>query len=76
MPLGPGADIPPWNFPCAILAGMAAAALVGGNTVAPIVEEAGGGRDRSGPGGSIPEGGGVYFRIFIFMNISPVRSLG
>jgi 1-pyrroline-5-carboxylate dehydrogenase len=33
IPLGPGAVIPPWNFPCAIAAGMTAAALVTGNTV-------------------------------------------
>ena len=32
-PLGIGAIIPPWNFPCAILAGMTAAAVVTGNTV-------------------------------------------
>jgi 1-pyrroline-5-carboxylate dehydrogenase len=31
--LGVGAVIPPWNFPCAILVGMTAAALVSGNTV-------------------------------------------
>ncbi len=33
IPLGAGAVIPPWNFPCAILAGMTAAAFVAGNTV-------------------------------------------
>ncbi len=33
IPLGAGAVIPPWNFPCAILAGMTTAALVTGNTV-------------------------------------------
>src|SRR5437867_9255053 len=33
LPLGGGAVIPPWNFHCAILAGMAAAAIVAGNTV-------------------------------------------
>jgi 1-pyrroline-5-carboxylate dehydrogenase len=33
IPLGVGAVIPPWNFPCAIMAGMTAAALVTGNTV-------------------------------------------
>jgi 1-pyrroline-5-carboxylate dehydrogenase len=33
IPLGVGAIIPPWNFPCAIMAGLAAAALVTGNTV-------------------------------------------
>jgi 1-pyrroline-5-carboxylate dehydrogenase len=33
IPLGVGVVIPPWNFPCAILAGMTAAALVSGNTV-------------------------------------------
>ena len=33
LPLGVGIVISPWNFPCAILAGMAAAALVTGNTV-------------------------------------------
>ncbi len=33
IPLGVGAVIPPWNFPCAILAGMTTAALVTGNTV-------------------------------------------
>ena len=33
IPLGVGAVIPPWNFPCAIMAGMTAAAIVSGNTV-------------------------------------------
>lgn len=33
LPLGPGAVIPPWNFPFAIMAGMTAAAVVCGNTV-------------------------------------------
>jgi 1-pyrroline-5-carboxylate dehydrogenase len=33
IPLGVCAVIPPWNFPCAILVGMTAAALVSGNTV-------------------------------------------
>jgi 1-pyrroline-5-carboxylate dehydrogenase len=33
IPLGVGAIIPPWNFPCAIPLGMTAAALVMGNTV-------------------------------------------
>ena len=33
IPLGAGAVIPPWNFPCAILVGMTTAALVAGNTV-------------------------------------------
>ena len=33
VPLGVGIVIPPWNFPLAILAGMATAALVTGNTV-------------------------------------------
>ena len=33
IPLGVGAVIPPWNFPLAIAAGMAAAAIVTGNTV-------------------------------------------
>ena len=33
LPLGPGAVIPPWNFPFAIMAGMTAAAIVTGNTV-------------------------------------------
>ena len=33
IPLGVGAVIPPWNFPCAILVGMTAAAIVAGNTV-------------------------------------------
>ncbi|HZT28633.1 MAG TPA: L-glutamate gamma-semialdehyde dehydrogenase [Bryobacteraceae bacterium] len=32
LPLGVGVIIPPWNFPLAILAGMATAALVAGNT--------------------------------------------
>jgi 1-pyrroline-5-carboxylate dehydrogenase len=31
--LGVGAVIPPWNFPCAIMAGMTAASIVCGNTV-------------------------------------------
>src|SRR5438874_5771345 len=33
IPLGVGAVIPPWNFPLAIMAGMASAAAVTGNTV-------------------------------------------
>lgn len=33
LPLGVGAVIPPWNFPCAILVGMTTASLVAGNTV-------------------------------------------
>lgn len=33
VPLGVGAVIPPWNFPCAIMAGMTTAAIVTGNTV-------------------------------------------
>lgn len=33
IPLGVGAVIPPWNFPCAIAAGMTMAAIVCGNTV-------------------------------------------
>jgi 1-pyrroline-5-carboxylate dehydrogenase len=33
IPLGVGIVIPPWNFPLAILAGMAAAAIAAGNTV-------------------------------------------
>ncbi|HMJ61383.1 MAG TPA: L-glutamate gamma-semialdehyde dehydrogenase [Bryobacteraceae bacterium] len=33
LPLGVGIIIPPWNFPLAILAGMAVAALVTGNTI-------------------------------------------
>ena len=33
LPLGVGVVIPPWNFPLAILCGMACAALVTGNTV-------------------------------------------
>jgi 1-pyrroline-5-carboxylate dehydrogenase len=33
IPLGVGAVIPPWNFPCAITAGMTVASLVAGNTV-------------------------------------------
>ncbi len=33
IPLGVGAVIPPWNFPCAIMAGMTCAAVVCGNTV-------------------------------------------
>src|ERR1039458_8213322 len=33
IPLGIGAVIPPWNFPCAIMAGMTLASIVGGNTV-------------------------------------------
>jgi len=33
LPLGVGVVISPWNFPCAILTGMAAAAVVTGNTV-------------------------------------------
>jgi 1-pyrroline-5-carboxylate dehydrogenase len=33
IPLGVGAVIPPWNFPCAIMAGMTLASVVMGNTV-------------------------------------------
>jgi 1-pyrroline-5-carboxylate dehydrogenase len=33
IPLGVGAVIPPWNFPCAIMAGMTLASIVTGNTV-------------------------------------------
>jgi 1-pyrroline-5-carboxylate dehydrogenase len=33
LPLGVGAVIPPWNFPCAIMAGMTLASIVSGNTV-------------------------------------------
>jgi 1-pyrroline-5-carboxylate dehydrogenase len=33
IPLGVGAVIPPWNFPCAITVGMTSAAFVSGNTV-------------------------------------------
>jgi 1-pyrroline-5-carboxylate dehydrogenase len=33
IPLGVGIVIPPWNFPMAILAGMATASIVAGNTV-------------------------------------------
>ncbi len=33
IPLGVGAVIPPWNFPLAILTGMASAAIVAGNCV-------------------------------------------
>jgi 1-pyrroline-5-carboxylate dehydrogenase len=33
IPLGVGAVIPPWNFPLAIMAGMASAAVVAGNCV-------------------------------------------
>ncbi|MCX6158362.1 MAG: L-glutamate gamma-semialdehyde dehydrogenase [Ignavibacteriae bacterium] len=33
LPLGVGLVIPPWNFPLAILAGMATASIVTGNTV-------------------------------------------
>jgi len=33
IPLGVGAVIPPWNFPCALMAGMTMASIVCGNTV-------------------------------------------
>src|SRR5260221_4928392 len=33
LQLGVGAVIPPWNFPLAILVGMASAAIVTGNTI-------------------------------------------
>ena len=33
IPLGPGAVIPPWNFPCATMVGLTTAAIVAGNTV-------------------------------------------
>src|SRR6201997_4014162 len=33
IPRGVGAVIPPWNFPCAIMAGMTLASIVSGNTV-------------------------------------------
>ncbi len=35
IPLGVGAVIPPWNFACAIMAGMTVASVVTGNTVDP-----------------------------------------
>ncbi len=33
IPLGVGVVIPPWNFPCAIMAGLVVSSLVTGNTV-------------------------------------------
>jgi 1-pyrroline-5-carboxylate dehydrogenase len=33
IPLGVGVIIPPWNFPCAIMAGLTLASIVTGNTV-------------------------------------------
>jgi 1-pyrroline-5-carboxylate dehydrogenase len=33
IPLGVGVVVPPWNFPCAIMAGILVASLVTGNTV-------------------------------------------
>jgi 1-pyrroline-5-carboxylate dehydrogenase len=33
IPLGVGVVIPPWNFPCAIMAGMTLASIVSGNSV-------------------------------------------
>src|SRR2546425_7473829 len=33
IPLGVGVVIPPWNFPCAIMAGMVVASVVTGHTV-------------------------------------------
>ncbi|HXZ20095.1 MAG TPA: L-glutamate gamma-semialdehyde dehydrogenase [Candidatus Acidoferrales bacterium] len=33
IPLGVGAIVPPWNFPCAIMAGLVMASVVTGNTV-------------------------------------------
>ncbi|MFQ5808057.1 MAG: L-glutamate gamma-semialdehyde dehydrogenase [Armatimonadota bacterium] len=33
IPLGVGVVIPPWNFPCAIMAGMTTASMVAGNAV-------------------------------------------
>jgi 1-pyrroline-5-carboxylate dehydrogenase len=33
IPLGVGVIIPPWNFPCAIMAGLVVASVVTGNTV-------------------------------------------
>jgi len=33
IPLGVGVIIPPWNFPCAIMAGLVSVSLVTGNTV-------------------------------------------
>jgi 1-pyrroline-5-carboxylate dehydrogenase len=33
IPLGVGAVIPPWNFPCAIMAGLTLASIVSGNSV-------------------------------------------
>src|ERR1700675_1475888 len=65
IPLGVGAVIPPWNFPCAIMAGMTMASIVSGNTVilkpssdsptiaakfVELLEECG-----------MPEGGGNFF---------------
>jgi 1-pyrroline-5-carboxylate dehydrogenase len=39
IPLGAGVVVPPWNFPCAIMAGLVVASLVTGNTV--VVKPAG-----------------------------------
>src|ERR1700687_4976260 len=39
IPLGVGVVVPPWNFPCAIMAGLVVASLVTGNTV--VVKPAG-----------------------------------
>ncbi len=33
IPLGVGVVVPPWNFPCAIMAGLVVAGLVTGNTI-------------------------------------------
>src|ERR1700694_2143398 len=39
IPLGVGVVVPPWNFPCVIMAGLVVASLVTGNTV--VVKPAG-----------------------------------
>jgi 1-pyrroline-5-carboxylate dehydrogenase len=59
QPLGVGIVISPWNFPCAILTGMATAAIVTGNTVVPCAP---GGRVRRGGGRPNPEEPAVHLR--------------
>lgn len=59
IPLGAGIVIPPWNFPLAILAGMAAAAMVAGNTV--VLK----------PSSDTPVIGAKFFELFESIGLPP-----
>ena len=59
IPLGAGAIISPWNFPMALTFGMAAAAVVAGNTV--VIK----------PASTSPTSVYQYFRIFAELGLPP-----